>query len=96
MIYINRLFPNNLKITFETVQHQDNLYDCGIFTIEFIISLIFNVCPCGLIFYIKLIRKHLLELYNICTLTMFPVSKNHFNNNLFISNNTPLITKYYS
>ena len=25
------------------------------------------------------------------TLKMFPVSKNHFNNNLFISNHTPLI-----
>ena len=93
MIYINRLFPNknNLKITFETVQQQDNIYDCGIFSIAFVISLIFNVCPCGLIFDIKLMRKHLLELYHTSMLTMFPVSKNHFNNNLFISNHTPLI-----
>ena len=30
-------------------------------------------------------------MYNTCKLTMFPVTKNHFNNNLFISNHTPLI-----
>ena len=36
-------------------------------------------------------RKHLSELYNTCTSTMFPVSKNYFNNDLFISNHTLLI-----
>ena len=61
------------------------------FSIAYVISPIFNVFPCGLVFDIKLIRKHLLQLYNTCTLRMFPVSKNHFYNNLFISNDTPLI-----
>ena len=93
MMYINRLFPNKnaYKITFESVQNQENLYDCGIFSIAFVISLIFNVCPCELVFDIKLMRKHLLELYNTCTLTMFLVSKNRFNKNLFISNHTSFI-----
>ena len=65
-------------------------YMTGIFSIGFI-SLIINVFPCGLVFIIKLMRKHLLELYNTCTLILFPVSKNHFDNNLFISNHIPLI-----
>ena len=54
MIFINRLFPNkiNLQIVFETVQDQNNTYDCGIFAIAFAVSIIFNSCPCVLMNYL--------------------------------------------
>lgn len=44
-ICINRLFPDNtnLKIVFEKVQQQNNFYNCGLFTIAFAVSLIFNI-----------------------------------------------------
>lgn len=79
-IYLNRLFPNNrnLKIAFENVQRQNNPYDCGVFAIAFAISIIYNVCPCGLSFDINKMRSHLLSLFQTFTIKMFPLIQNNY------------------
>ncbi|OXU17575.1 hypothetical protein TSAR_015488, partial [Trichomalopsis sarcophagae] len=71
-VYINRLFPNNsnLKIIFEQVQSQTNNYDCGIFSIAFIASILFN-------YDIPLMRLHLLNIYETRNITMFPIIRNN-------------------
>ena len=64
-IFINRMFPNNsnLRIVFEEVQYQINPYDCGVFAIAFTVAMIYNYCPCGLIFDISKMRDHFLSIY---------------------------------
>lgn len=78
-IFINRLFPNNsdLKITFETVQSQNNTYDCGIFAIAFVVSILFNICPCSLSFDIFQMRPHLLKIFETRNIEMFPIQQNY-------------------
>ncbi|OXU16611.1 hypothetical protein TSAR_016060 [Trichomalopsis sarcophagae] len=82
IIYINRLFPynKNIKISFEDVEFQQTHYDCGIFSIAFSTSIIFNICPCGLQFDINKMRKHLSEMYYTRSLQMFPLSNNSYEN----------------
>lgn len=73
--YIRKLFPysQNIEIVFENVQFQINSYDCGVYAIAFVISIIFNLCPCTLNFSRTEMRKHLLKIFNDSSLSMFPL-----------------------
>ncbi|OXU18701.1 hypothetical protein TSAR_001765 [Trichomalopsis sarcophagae] len=79
LITINRMFPNkeHLRITFETVQYQTNSNDCGLFAISFAVAIVFNVCPCNILFDINKMREHLCEMYETFTISPFPLESSN-------------------
>ncbi|KAL6268011.1 hypothetical protein P5V15_001089 [Pogonomyrmex californicus] len=68
--FLKRLFPTynfekNSAVKFPVVQHQSNSNDCGVFTIAFAVSLLFNIKPEKVKYNHSLMRLHLLKILEI-------------------------------
>ena len=76
--YINRLFPNHqsLNVIYETVQLQQQPYNCGLFAIAFAISISNGICPCNLIFDETKMRDHLINIFKRKQIEIFPIIYN--------------------
>ena len=59
------------------------MYDCGVFAIAFAVSILYSICPCCLTYDISGLRTHLLEIYETRQIKMFPIIKNHFQENIY-------------
>lgn len=57
---------------FPTVQHQSNSNDCGVFAIAFAISLLFNIKPDKVRYDSRLMRPHLLNIFESNVIEHFP------------------------
>ena len=76
-IFLNCMLPikTNINLIYETVHHQNNVYDCGVFSIAFATSFIFSQCPCSVTYEKKLMRKHLIAMFQNNFLQPFPTVK---------------------
>lgn len=54
------------------MQSQTNSYDCGVFAIANVISLVNDICPCRIEYDISQMRTHLFEIYSTKRIDMFP------------------------
>lgn len=72
-IFINRLLPDykNLVIVNEKTQKQNHPYNCGLFAIANIVSVIFGLCPCKVRYEENDMRSHLMKIINTRTISMF-------------------------
>lgn len=63
--FISRIFPNNeqINVTYETVQQQQQYYNCGLFAMAFTTSIAFGICPCNIIFDESKMRDHACKMF---------------------------------
>ena len=75
--FINRMFPDNeeLVIVQEKIQLQEKLYNCGVFAIANIVSILFGVCPCSIKYKESEMRGHLKKILKEKKITIFPNNK---------------------
>lgn len=72
LIYINRLYGENVENVFHRVQQQTNTYDCGIFAIAFATSICFNKSPVHEKYIINEMRPHVARIFTTKLLIEFP------------------------
>jgi len=74
--FLKRLFPTydfkKYPVKFPTVQHQPNGSDCGVFTIAFAISLLFNIKAEKVKYDYSLMRTHLIKIFESNVIEHFP------------------------
>ncbi|KYM98806.1 hypothetical protein ALC62_10474 [Cyphomyrmex costatus] len=74
--FLERLFPTydfeKNPVKFPIMQHQPNYSDCGVFAIAFAISLLFNIKPEKVNYEHKLMRSHLLKIFETNIVEHFP------------------------
>jgi len=74
--FLKRLFPtydfDKNVVKFPTVQHQPNCNDCGVFAIAFATSLLFNIEPNKVKYEHKLMRSHLIKIFETNVIEHFP------------------------
>ena len=64
-----------IKLIYEKVHNQNNVYDFGIFAIAFATSIIiYNRCPCSVTYKKELMRKHLSTMYRDNFFQLFPTT----------------------
>lgn len=80
-IFLKRIFPDfeELIVIYEKVQKQQKKFNCGLFAIANIISIIFGICPCLVEYKESQMRNHYLDMIESKKLTTFPVEESKFN-----------------
>lgn len=70
--YIQKMYTANIHNVFNIVQHQLNMYDCGVFAMAFATSLYFGRDPQHEIYEVGKMRKHAAKILKHRQLELFP------------------------